>query len=249
MTVVQTIKIFSGHSGSQVYLLKENNKTFVRKINNINRNVERYRALNNIVNIPKLYNISGEVLDMEYIHGLDMKQYIKYHNIDALISWLSQTLTKFNNDSVVKDYTEIYYTKLDWLNYDNNFDFTADDLIKLLPPKLPCSCYHGDFTFDNIIFGNDHQFYLIDPLTSEYDSWVFDLSKLRQDLESKWFVRNQNYYLDTELLAIQNKLFKTLEIPKNDYLLILMLLRVYPYTKPNSLEQNLIKKEISRLWK
>ena len=86
-------------------------------------------------------------------------------------------------------------------------------------------------------------------MTSEYDSYIFDIAKLRQDLECKWFLRNTDYKLDVKLENIQDKLLEKFELANNNYILILMLLRVYRYTKPNTIEDKLLTKEMNRLWK
>lgn len=242
------VKQLSGLSGDQVFLIKDSEKFLVRKIGAIGRNVERLNILSEYVNVPDILQASDTVLDMEYIQGLDMRQYLKYHDLDILVDFIVTTINKFDIASVDKDYTDVYYKKLEWLP-DNLFPFTKEQLINNLPKTLPRSVYHGDFTFENVIYSNDKKFVLIDPLTSDYDSWVFDLAKLRQDLECKWFLRNHTVYLDVELETLQQRIFKKLNIESNDYLLILMLLRVYPYTKNNSNEQQLILKEIKRLWK
>ena len=86
-------------------------------------------------------------------------------------------------------------------------------------------------------------------MTSDYDSYIFDIAKLRQDLECKWFLRDANLLLDVKVENIQDKLLERFELANNNYLLILMLLRVYRYTKPFSKEERLLTKEMNRLWK
>ena len=90
-------------------------------------------------------------------------------------------------------------------------------------------------------------FVLIDPLTTEYDSFVFDLAKLRQDLVCKWFIRNDNVYLDSKLYAIIDKL-NGFVYNENHNLLILMLMRVLPYTH-NEKDKEFLMTEVRRLWK
>ena len=63
---------------------------------------------------------------------------------------------------------------------------------------------------------------MIDPVTIEYDSYVFDLAKLRQDLECKWFLRETDLRLDAKLNMLQEKVFSAFPNTKNDYLLILI---------------------------
>jgi hypothetical protein len=126
--------------------------------------------------------------------------------------------------------------------------FTSEELLDKLPKVLPSSEYHGDFTLENILYDtNQDEFVLIDPLTTEYDSFVFDLAKLRQDLVCKWFIRNDNVYLDSKLLTIIDKL-NGFVYNENHYLLILMLMRVLPYTH-NEKDKEFLMTEVRRLWK
>jgi 5-methylthioribose kinase len=148
----------------------------------------------------------------------------------------------------MKDYTETYYNKLKWLDDCDEMPFTKEELIGKLPKILPKSTYHGDLTLENIMY-TDPGFHLIDPVTIEYDSYVFDIAKLRQDLECKWFLRNTNIKLEVKLQNLQNKLRKQYEKFFDDNLLILMLLRVYLHTKQGDDNHKFIMKEINRLWK
>jgi tRNA A-37 threonylcarbamoyl transferase component Bud32 len=244
------LKEFKGFSGSKIFLLQDDQKVFVRKQGNVQRNLERYQSLSNFCRVPEIYKVDNDTIDIEYIPGLDIKQYLKYKKIDSLIEFLYNTFTKFKQNVIEKDYTEIYERKLKWIE-QSDLDISLSKLLKKLPAQLPQSLYHGDFTLENILFStSSNQFYLIDPLTSDYDSYMFDLAKLRQDLESKWFVRSETKFLDVQLANIQDQVFSSLGIEeKNNYLLILMLLRVYPYCPTNSFEQQFIKREIKRLWK
>ena len=126
--------------------------------------------------------------------------------------------------------------------------FSADALIDRLPKLLPQSEYHGDFSLDNIIYHETEGFYLIDPLTSVYDSWVFDLAKLRQDLQCKWFLRHTTLALDAKLASIREQLQKNCDWMDNQYLLILMLCRILPYSTDTKDQQWLLT-EINKLWK
>ena len=71
----------------------------------------------------------------------------------------------------------------------------------------------------------------------------------RSDLHCKWFLRNDNLLLDTQLNLIQTKIFEQFPESNNDYLLILMLLRVYNHAVTDSLEHKFLLGEINKLWK
>ena len=223
---------------------------YIRKEGNVERNYERLKSLHELgYNVPCIYSKNGETLDMEYIHGLDMKNYLKSNSTENLNNFISNTICKFAKWGIDKDYTNVYNKKLEWIDSVNDLPFTKEELINKLPKILPQSVYHGDLTLENIIHSVDDKFYMIDAVTIEYDSWVFDLAKLRQDLECKWFLRKETLMLDVKLKDIQDKLLSLCPLAHNDYLLILMLLRVYLHAPKDSLEYKFIMKEINRLWK
>lgn len=241
------LKKLTGHSGSTVALM-QSDIMFVRKIENVERNYERLSALLGYVDVPKIYHYDGTILDMEYIHGTDMRNYLLNNTIKDLTEFLINTLNMFASKTVDKDYKNIYNSMLSWIE-PGMFPFTKEELIDRLPKVLPQSVYHGDMTLENILYSTTNRFYFIDAVTLKYDSWVFDVAKLRQDLECKWFLRRRPAMLDVKLLNIQEQILKKFPIARNDNLLILMLLRVYLHCEKDSLEYNFIMKEINRLWK
>lgn len=228
--------------------MQSDDLVFVRKNQNVSRNYERLSALRELVDVPCIYQYDGTTMDMEYIHGIDMRTYLLNHPINDLNDFLIRTLKKFASVGTASDYSQIYAEMLSWMKEDI-FPFTREQLISKLPKVLPRSTYHGDMTLENIIYSNSNKFYLIDAVTLRYDSWVFDIAKLRQDLECKWFLRHDKSMLDVKLLNIQENILQEFPIANNDYLLILMLLRVYLHCERGSLEHNFIIKEINRLWK
>jgi RIO-like serine/threonine protein kinase len=248
------IKELKGHSGSKIYLMREEREdadhVFIRKIGNIERNFERLSNLySEFYPVPIIYQKNDDILDMEYIHGLDMKSYLLTGNVRRLSSFIIDTLNKLaNTKPTLKDYTEVYEKKLEFVDDAKDLPFTKQELIDRLPKKLPATNYHGDLTLENILYSND-SFYLIDAVTIEYDSYIFDIAKLRQDLECKWFLRNSNMMLDVKLQNLQETILSRFTGSDNDYLLILMLLRVYQHTKTFDNDRKFILKEINRLWK
>ena len=245
----KVIRQLKGHSGSQIFLMQNEYDTFVRKIGNVERNFERLVDLySECYPVPVIYQRYDDILDMEYIHGLDMKSYLVSHDLNYLTKFIVDLLNRFAKNAVVKDYTEVYNKKLEWLHKEPEIPFTKEELIARLPKKLPCSQYHGDLTLENILYSH-HEFYLIDAVTIEYDSYIFDIAKLRQDLECKWFLRDTKLMLDVKLENLQEKILERFPGSDNDYLLILMLLRVFLHTQPGDFNREFILKEIKRLWK
>jgi hypothetical protein len=244
------LKELKGHSNSHVYLMQDGDTVFVRKTGDIDRNLERFDSLSKLnLSLPKIYEITGTYYDMEYISSLEMKKYLPTNKVDKLVDFIKNTMYNLSKNTMEKDYTETYRKKLASFDF-NKFDmpFTSEELLDKLPKVLPSSKYHGDFTLENILYDtNQDEFVLIDPLTTEYDSFVFDLAKLRQDLVCKWFIRNDNVYLDSKLLTIIDKL-NGFVYNENHYLLILMLMRVLPYTH-NEKDKEFLMTEVRRLWK
>ena len=244
-----TIKELKGFSGSKIYLMKNDKGLFIRKMDNVDRNYIKLNELSQHFNVPKVYTYDNNILDMEYIHGLDMKSYLAVRDTKRLTDFLIDTLSEFSNNVSMNDYTNVYVDKLKYIKLPSEIIFTKEQLLEKLPKRLPRSKYFGDLTLENMIYGEDGQFYFIDGMTSEYDSYIFDIAKLRQDLECKWFLRDTKLLLDVKVENIQDKLLERFELANNNYLLILMLLRVYRYTKPFSKEEALLIKEMNRLWK
>jgi tRNA A-37 threonylcarbamoyl transferase component Bud32 len=243
------IKEFKGHSGSQIFLMENERDLFVRKINNVDRNAERLTAMYiKGYAVPVIRNYVNNQLDMQYVHGLDMKTYLTHNNVNDLSKFIIATFKGFSSQIIDKDYTKVYYQKLDWLDSRDDFPFTKEELISKLPKVLPSSMYHGDLTLENIIH-TDSGFYMIDAITTEYDSYIFDIAKMRQDLECKWFLRETDILLDTKLQQLQDNLKVVYPEAFDNYILILMLLRVIAYCNRESFEYSFLKKEIIRLWK
>ena len=244
-----TIKELKGFSGSKIYLMRNDKGLFIRKMDNVDRNFIKLNELSQHLNVPKIYSYNNNILDMEYIHGLDMKSYLAVRDTKRLTDFLISVLSEFSENVQITDYTDVYIDKLKYIKLPSDMIFTKEQLLEKLPKRLPRSKYFGDLTLENIIYGENGQFHLLDGMTSEYDSYIFDIAKLRQDLECKWFLRDTNLLLDVKVENIQDKLLDRFELANNNYLLILMLLRVYRYTKPFSKEETLLTKEMNRLWK
>lgn len=244
------LKELTGFSGSTIYLMKSNDTLFVRKINNVERNVEQLRNLKlEQFKVPEILNYTDNILDIEYIHGLDIKNYLKNRSIDHLYNFLEETLIKLSSNSNLKDYTEVYKSHLNSINWHPLLPFTKEEIFEKLPKILPQSIYHGDLTLENILFSEKDNFYLIDPVTTNYDSWVFDIAKMRQDMQCKWFVRKDKLKIRVKLEELQEKILNRFPEANDDYLLIMMLLRVFKYAKHKTKEQRFLLEEIIKLWK
>lgn len=245
------IKELTGFSGSVVHLMKcpPDGKPFVQKKYNIKRNYEKLKLLsdNNFL-VPKIYKKSDDILEMEYIAGIDMKTFLLRYGSSNLEKFILNTIDRFASNGACKDYSEIYKKQLSNVDY-TYLPFNINEIYNKLPKVLPSSLCHGDFTLENLIYSKDNQFYMIDAVTVPYDSWIFDISKLRQDLDGHWFIRNVDIDLSVQLKILRDCLCLKFPIAFDDSLYILMLLRVYQHCESNSNEHELIIKEIHRIWK
>lgn len=247
---MEIIKKFSGHSGSDVFLINDPvNGLTVKKIGNVARNIERISALSEL-NLPvcKILNFQDtDWVEFEYIHGLDIASYLTRNPPKKLIDFLITTLKKLSNNKLKKNYEEILLEYLKWVDTCNDLPFTLNQLVNRVNLELWSSHYHGDLTLENILFSDD-RFILIDAVTTVYDSYLFDIAKLRQDLDCKWFIRKKEVYLESKLTLIKNSILEEFPEANNNIFLIMMLLRVYLHTKPGDSEREFILREVNKLW-
>ena len=222
------VKVLNGHSGSEIYLMQSVD-LFVRKVGNTKRNVERLTALKDAgYPVPEILQVNDDSYDMEYIHGLDIKSYLVANDTRQLEIFIHQILDNFQRHWLdqYNDYTSVYEKKLEWMDTTTEvFPFTKQELIDKLPKILPKTMYFGDLTLENIIY-SDKGFKLIDAVTIEYDSYIFDIAKLRQDLECRWFLRKENVRLGSKLVTIQDRLLKKYPAVSYTHLTLPTILRV-----------------------
>ena len=244
-------KFKNGYSESELFLLSTADGIIVRKINNVERNLARMAELSKYdVPVPRVFNITENSYDMEYIPNLDIKTFITHHDntqINSFIYTVIDSLKSTTYDTI--DFTAVYEKKLSEIDFKKyKFIFDKDELLRKLPKTVPVSQYHGDLTLDNMLYSTvTNSFILIDPITTDYSSYVFDIAKLRQDLKCKWFIRHDNdSYIEPKLKNMDEAISKF--GCNNDYLLILMLMRILPYTKKSDDTDYLID-EINKLWK
>jgi len=248
------IKHLKGHSGCQVSLVQLEDKYAVLKTGSYKLQdaaALQNRLKNNRFNIPEIYEYYNDGYLMEYIDGDDMYTFIEkasWDDIESLFTFLKSTLQYFKSCTYQHQYNfyNDYNSKI-----NNNTYFSLQQkqvLLDNLPPCLDRSIIHGDLTLDNIIH-NDGQFYLIDPNPTEFDNWMFDGCKLRQDLDGYWFLRHKNNTTSHKIVCnyLSDKLKAEFPELANNYVYSFMLSRVHPYCK-DKVSLNLIERELERVW-
>lgn len=249
----RTIKQLSGHSGSTVLLKQGTDIVYVEKIGNVARNHERMTALSKCghFRIPQVYTYSAakEILQMEYISGLDMRTYLEYHPPNKLWEFIESVISGFDMSGGDMDIGLRSADVLHCLTEDHPFNFTKEQLLNRLPETLPRTQYIGDLTLENILWDDRAGFVIIDPVTVSFEHYLFDLAKLRQDTKCGWFSRknppSNNLLLSMKYL--DDKITTT--YPQvTDELLILMLLRVYRHCKKGHDDYNFVVQKVNSLW-
>jgi len=250
------VKEFKGHSGCKVELINSDGSYYVRKTGNskLVRSAEILKELQQKgFNTPDIYKVANNEILMEYINGVDMRSYIHNANsndIDLLVDFIDDYITKTQTTEV----SDILPNVIDKLHaIEKNADlsklnFTCLDLLVKLPKVSTVGLIHGDFTLENILFCKN-KFYLIDANPTDINSPEFDVSKLRQDLDCLWFVRNEKDTINYKIVCqkISDRLKKKWAFLNNDYILIFMLMRILPYCTDKATREFLIT-EINKLW-
>ena len=267
----------SGHSGCKIILVEEDGrKPYVRKYSSgpeYNKRLEfqcnkQKSFVSDRIKAPTVYDTGYTedgifYFDMEYVQGITLAQYMATMDISRVrgmvddivknivnvqneksseantifrekIASLEDSTSKLNNRYVIEALTEL--KKYDWSGFGSSF------------------C-HGDLTLENIIVRNN-ELYLIDFLDSFYDSWILDIGKLMQDVQTMWSYRfDKDISTNTviRLIAFRDILLE--EICKSSperycdiyYALLLHLVRIYPYTRDKEIFDFLDKKVSSVL--
>jgi len=134
----------------------------------------------------------------------------------------------------------------------------AADYLENIPASfMPASACHGDFTFSNMIFGEE-AIYLVDFLDSFVESPLIDLVKFRQDTFFYWSLLIENQlpenrsskiiqifnYLDKQVFGnlADNKFVKEWYT----YLQVFNLLRILPYVSHKK-EIDFVQKNMQRI--
>ena len=190
---------------------------------------------------------------MEYINGVDMQSFLENadnNKIFKIIDFINSYI-KIKRTNKKKNFSNEIYNKINSLKKKINqryLVFSLEQLYKKLPKICIDTSIHGDLTLDNIILKDD-KFYLIDANPTDITALEYDVIKIRQDLDCLWFVRDFKNKNNFKIICdtISSKLKKNWSFFKNDYILIFMLLRIFPYAKDISTQKFLLK-NMNNLW-
>lgn len=204
--------------------------------------------------------------DMEYIQGITLAEKIKTIEIGKIRQILDKIIDgwKIADDRCFADEkintVKIFHSKINDLSIKlhERENLILENAIWMLGrhnwSRVTQSNCHGDLTLENIII-KDNQLYLIDFLDSFYDSWILDAGTLLQDALIMWSYRKEakiNNNTLVRLLTFKDILIDALEAWDERmsleiyYVLLLKLVRIYPYTT-DELTYAFLNKKISEL--
>ncbi len=217
MKLITDFKGFSGckiklYFGNGIYFVRKISKS-VDYNNRLKAQMTKQEYfLNNIatekITAPKIFKTSFVnglfFFDMEYVRGINLIGYIYDANINELsdvsknICSIIDSMKKHENEaeyisleSFEKKIDDIKNSlKLKYASIDMSFlDDLKNELSKTQEYKeIKKTFCHGDLTMENIIYDKiNKKYYLIDFLDSFIEHYWFDIAKLFQDIEGKWY--------------------------------------------------------------
>ena len=255
-------KDLEGHSGCKVVLINNGTNVFVRKtsgsISYNNRLTKQFIKQKKFflkgIKTPDILQYGKDknnlfYFDMEFVSGKTFAEYLPQLSTEEIKNYIKYIFDNIylqpteQNLSVQKIFTDkIIDLETKLTNYKNlkgaflmlkKYDWT----------KICKSFCHGDLTLENIIITYNKQLYLIDFLDSFYNSWMIDIAKILHDIDLEWSYRNSNLTTNLALrleIAKMALLDEILRLKNGQdiilsiyYVLLLNILRIYPYTTDN----------------
>jgi aminoglycoside phosphotransferase (APT) family kinase protein len=213
--LIELIRELKGHSGCRLWLAKRGNKYLVRKISSaIGYNSRLFHQMEKQRSFAKL-GIAPPVLDdgstdsglyffdMAYVRGRDVASVLRSAtstNVADIAEHLAKFLLRFQSAANSTIQASAFLDKLiDIRRYCENAALFAvepslriavETLVRADWKGIPGGLSHGDLTLGNIILTPDNTLVLIDFLDGPLSSWWLDFSKLHQDIDSHWFLRD-----------------------------------------------------------
>lgn len=254
----------SGHSGCRLFVWQDlsSRALFVRKISKsiaYNQRLKKQCFKQSRFVCPGLY--TPTVLrqgydeqglfwfDMPYIKGKSFADWMKDMQAQDVVDYAKLLFSSisYKECRTLQAPSSIFQAKVENLATallpSNTTPAVASAITKLRTwdfssvPPTPCA---GDLTLENILVEEKSgKLFLIDFLDSFFDSWMFDIAKILQDVDCGWTWRhapsdtNRNLRCALAKNAIVQALGElpggTANIVHVYHILILNLLRIYPY--------------------
>lgn len=256
--------ILRGHSGCKLKLYENENSLIVRKSSpdlaynvRLKDQAEKQRKFKNmLIKAPQVlsegYDDQIYWFEMQYVHGQKLSEWLKknpFEKTKNIINHIGLSIT--NNLNIENKAVENSKIKAKLLSLRTNEVINRLGLMNILNHKvqelnIPLGYCHGDLTLENIIIDKDDNIYFIDFLDSFINSPLLDVAKLYQDFYFLWSFRDDNSALNKIKVAYLEKFwlnqFKIFESFRDEinFLYILNLLRIVPYSQSAKLTNRLI---------
>jgi len=205
------------------------------------------------ISTPKVLCKGEAYFDMEYINAHRFDSFLSTatpRNVSLIISGLNEYLSFLISTSRTQNAEAKVKSKLGALKQASGYRKFIEFLqrVDVDLTSIPYGFCHGDLTFANILF-NEKKIYFIDFLDTYVDSYLIDLTKLKQDLYYQWSSRvfaahdMRVYQLKKYIWAqLEYNYYTQLNSKQFQLLDAINLLRIEPYLK-NS-EHRLILSEL-----
>lgn len=213
MTTRQFVKNLNGHSGCLIELYKDGSNYFVRKSSTSRQydrrlalQIEKQQRICEIIPLPRVIASSNQEFpcwfEMEFVHGLDFKQWSLSKPISHIPAFLHRLFDCFENLAKRQKNIDLpgkFRAKISSLQ--DVLSTHQHPRARLLSGKIaplldfsfvgmPATECHGDLTLENIIIRSSDDFTFIDSLDGDLESVWLDIAKLAFDAEISWTLRN-----------------------------------------------------------
>ena len=193
---------------------------------------------------------------MDYVQGKTLAEEmidINLYKIEILTT--KMLLHAVNYKKINLDADEIFQNKIEDLQKKISTSAHLNEVFNMLKnfswKYVISSKCHGDLTLENIIVSGDNLTPL-DFLDSFYDSWMIDAAKILQDSDIMWSYRRTapNSNLIVRLTIMRDLIIKKIrqmfmgdKLIETVYMILLLnLLRIFPYVKDRFTENFLLEK-------
>ena len=260
------IATLSGFSGARVALMQSRGgkARFIRKWVETSADVAglvdqtvRMRVLANVftgeVAVPRLIGEGRDDrrwwYDMDHVQGIDGVTFLGHATVDRAERYRRTVLAIWRALRegppplpVDHDLTAVVRDKLASIGARTSGRFSTllasiEQRADRLSIRLATSPSHGDLTLENMIFDSAGRVFLIDPIPSPIEHHWFDIAKVFQDMEGRWFVHRRRRLPLGITAGIRDRLGRDLAAADPAYLeahpvmLALCFARILPYCR------------------
>tara|TARA_R100001443_G_scaffold116123_2_gene135703 strand:+ start:502 stop:1347 length:846 start_codon:yes stop_codon:yes gene_type:complete len=248
------IKLTGGISGCDVVLSEDgivtkttNSKSYEKRIKLQGKKQLLFSnfILKNI-STPNVIEVGKNFIKMEYIKAKSFDDFLISANkkdvsfiADSLCDYISflKDRSRFYNagaSKLIKDKIKSLRNKT---KHKSIIDYLLKKVETMNAEEIPYSFCHGDLTFSNILF-HENRLYFIDFLDTFINSYLLDLTKLKQDLYYNWSGKvnsTDNIRMTQSKRYIWKRIYEQYkDIIDSEWFIffdILNILRIEPYLK------------------